>query len=904
MTDEQLQRNYLNYLKWTESIALMLALEDRKVQVLRVVELAVEVDRRLGARLSGEVQPEFQAETVDWIKQLLISELLKVELLGITRSTEAVPDLLRAIQNSDSSIRWSTATALGQIGGQESVQALLTASKDSAYFVRLAAVSALGTIGSSAASKALLKVLEGAADNDVHLRAAYELGSLGNNIGIQTLSEALNRQEKSVVQRAILNLKLLNSKVSNLVLLKALHHPKYYVCRLAVQALGETGNGAWISDLLQVLEHEDSRSSEIISLDESVIFALGKIGNNKAIAALLRLAKHSSFIIRSKVLEVFGNLHCKLAVPTLREALKDEDAVIRRIAATSLGKIDDSLAVPDLIKALDDPEVCVSAARVIGELRSKEAVPKLLKLLKDENHHTRQAASDALGEIGGGKAIKELLKLLKHPTFQTQQIAAKTLGLIGDKTAIQGLSEALEKQEKLIVAKTLELTAKEQIRETTEDLEELEGVAADLAVALMRLNCCIGTLLLTQKLENLTSHGALWGYFSFDLPMDLAIEAAVPLLLKALEHQSIEIRCRAASVLNSSLHKTKKFSVVLLPIIRKALQSLDELVSTNAMSILCRIEHKEAIEEILKNLEHSNLLVQIQAASVLVKLDNRSAVPILLEGLKSEDVFVRSNSALALANSTSEEVVSALSFLLADQDFKAQNEVIRALEKIGNPKALATLCELETKSYDYEVVMAIAAIQNRCKFYNYEIWQEATQDAALKMQDGGRSLQLPSVDLLVKIDQTTQQIDRRTQQMAAEPKYDFSDANFHAPVNFGDNPTGDFIGTQNNYATDPEVQSAIADLRTLLTQLQTQHPQVNTEIEALAILDAEFTEIKQSNRWNLATLRKQLLNPERHLQATKAALGEVAKHYLEESVWAKAGLTYLDKLSEDPNYGA
>jgi hypothetical protein len=97
---------------------------------------------------------------------------------------------------------------------------------------------------------------------------------------------------------------------------------------------------------------------------------------------------------------------------------------------------------------------------------------------------------------------------------------------------------------------------------------------------------------------------------------------------------------------------------------------------------------------------------------------------------------------------------------------------------------------------------------------------------------------------------------------------------------------------------------AIADLQTLLTQLQTQHPHVTTETQALAIIDAEFTEIKQSKTHKLATLRKQILNPERHLQATKAALGEVAKHYLEESVWAKASLTYLDKLSEEPVRGA
>lgn len=57
---------------------------------------------------------------------------------------------------------------------------------------------------------------------------------------------------------------------------------------------------------------------------------------------------------------------------------------------------------------------------------------------------------------------------------------------------------------------------------------------------------------------------------------------------------------------------------------------------------------------------------------------------------------------------------------------------------------------------------------------------------------------------------------------------------------------GTVIGIQNSYATDPEVQGAIADLKTLFTQLQTQYPQVTTETEALPIIDAEFTEIRQS----------------------------------------------------------
>jgi hypothetical protein len=109
---------------------------------------------------------------------------------------------------------------------------------------------------------------------------------------------------------------------------------------------------------------------------------------------------------------------------------------------------------------------------------------------------------------------------------------------------------------------------------------------------------------------------------------------------------------------------------------------------------------------------------------------------------------------------------------------------------------------------------------------------------------------------------------------------------------------------ENNYPKDPETKAAISDIKTLIVQLQTQHPQVTTEALALAIIDVEFTEIQQSKTHKLATLRQQLLNPERHLQATKAALVEFAKHYLEESVWAKTIITYLDKLSEEPNRGA
>ncbi|MFH7245312.1 MAG: hypothetical protein ACHWZW_20945 [Spirulina sp.] len=94
------------------------------------------------------------------------------------------------------------------------------------------------------------------------------------------------------------------------------------------------------------------------------------------------------------------------------------------------------------------------------------------------------------------------------------------------------------------------------------------------------------------------------------------------------------------------------------------------------------------------------------------------------------------------------------------------------------------------------------------------------------------------------------------------------------------------------------------DLKALITHLQSQHPTVASESEALAIIDAEFTKIQHSSSSKWANLRQQILNPERHLQATKATLIEIAQHYLEESIWGKATITYLDALSQPPEKGA
>jgi hypothetical protein len=115
---------------------------------------------------------------------------------------------------------------------------------------------------------------------------------------------------------------------------------------------------------------------------------------------------------------------------------------------------------------------------------------------------------------------------------------------------------------------------------------------------------------------------------------------------------------------------------------------------------------------------------------------------------------------------------------------------------------------------------------------------------------------------------------------------------------------GTIIGTQNTYESNPELASTIADLKTLITELQTKHPNITTETEALEIIDAEFTEITQNPSHKFNKLGKQILNPERHFQAGKATIVEVLKKKLDQSLIATAIVTYLDKFSETPDKGA
>jgi HEAT repeat protein len=470
LKDEQLQWDYLNYLKWTEPMALLLGLLDNETEAKRVVKLGLEIDLQLGARLAGEVNFKFQKQTVELVLRLDVPKRFKVELLGLTKSNEVVNELLKALEDSDDDVRWEAAFALGNIGSETAIAGLLKALEDSDYDVRRYAAEALGKIGSETAIPRLLKALEDS-DYDVRRYAAEALANICSETAIAGLLKALEDSDDDVRRYAAFALGNIGSETAIAGLLKALEDSDKDVRRYAAEALGKIGTETAIAGLLKALEDSDERvrmyaaealgkiSSEtaipglLKALEHSnkdvrwkAAFALGKIGSETALAGFLKALEDSNKDVRGNAAFALGNIGSETAIPGLLKALEDSDDDVRRNAAFALGNIGTETAIAGLLKALEHSDWYVrrNAAYALGKIGSETALAGFLKALEDSNKDIRRNAAFALGKIGSETAIPGLLKALEDSHWYVRENAAEALGNIGTETAMTELIKCLK----------------------------------------------------------------------------------------------------------------------------------------------------------------------------------------------------------------------------------------------------------------------------------------------------------------------------------------------------------------------------------------------------------------------------------------------------------------------------
>ncbi|MBD1885559.1 HEAT repeat domain-containing protein [Microcoleus vaginatus] len=585
INDQRLQHFYLNYFKWTEPLAFMLSLLGDEVQAVRVVGLALEVDLMLGARLAGEVQRQFQKRTVGLVDELDVLGWLKVELLEEARSDDAIPGLLKLLEDLDSYVRWSAADALGKIGDEKAIPGLLKLVEDSDSYGRWSAADALGKIGNEKAIPRLLKLLEDS-DDSVRWRVADTLGKIGNEKAIPGLLKLVEDSGDSVRSSVADALGNIGDEQAIPGLLKLVEDSDDSVRSSAADALGKIGNEKVIPGLLKLVEDSDD------SVRSSAADALGKIGNEKAIPGLLKLLEDSDSYERSSAADALGKIVDEKAIPGLLKLLEHSDCYVRLMVADALGNIGDEKAIPGLLKLLEDSDYFVRsrAAEALGKIGDEQAIPGLLKLLEHSESSVRSSAADALGNIGDEKAIPGLLKLLPNSDDSVRSSAVDALGNIGDVRGIPGLLKLLKD------SNSYERWSAANALGKIGDVRAIPGLLKLLADSDYSVRMSAADAL--GKIGDIR---------------------AIPGLLKLLEDSNYSVRWMASDALG------KIGDVRAIPGLLKLLEDSNYYVRSMAADVLGKIGDEQAIPGLLKLLEDSDDSVRSSAADALGNIAKQHA---------------------------------------------------------------------------------------------------------------------------------------------------------------------------------------------------------------------------------------------------------------------------------------
>jgi HEAT repeat protein len=441
--ETKLKCHYLNYLKWTEPIAIMLGLpEITENQAKQLIELAIEVDLKLGARLAGEVKPEeFQQKTVSMIAGQEVPEWFRIFLLGETKSPKAADELMKTLEHPDSAIRSKSVWASRKLGSEAAMPLVFRAIEDSNWYVRETAIRVIGELGSEQAIPLVAQILTNEPIALVREMAVMSvLGKLDSEAAILELLRATQDTEHNIREMAVYYLEKMNHEIVIPALTKALKNKNIDASlrKGAAKLLGKLGDERIIPNLFEA--HLDL-NTDVYHEASYALYTVRK-----------RVAAKESNVTKHQELQRKQQIKISIGY------LKSEEPVIRGNAILDLASIlDKEAAVPLITQALDDPHHYVRGHAITSLVRliSKEAVPLAVRTLKDSHYQVRDQAAQAL--IGLGQNLPDSLEISEETVFKLIQILNEEQDTRVHSATIRTLTNLCSIQPSLLLREDLEI---------------------------------------------------------------------------------------------------------------------------------------------------------------------------------------------------------------------------------------------------------------------------------------------------------------------------------------------------------------------------------------------------------------------------------------------------------------
>lgn len=134
-------------------------------------------------------------------------------------------------------------------------------------------------------------------------------------------------------------------------------------------------------------------------------------------------------LVRRRAIESIAYLSDETVRGIVASAYANDDARMRATAIFAMGRSCDPYWKRTVAQELyaTDPQLRFEAARAVGELEFKAAVPRLIELLEEPDPEVQGAAITSLGQIGGKSARTALLAVIQSDDQVARELAQDAL---------------------------------------------------------------------------------------------------------------------------------------------------------------------------------------------------------------------------------------------------------------------------------------------------------------------------------------------------------------------------------------------------------------------------------------------------------------------------------------------
>lgn len=226
-----------------------------------------------------------------------------------------------------------------------------------------------------------------------------------------------------------------------LALIDTLRDENLALRQRSVDTLIEKGSSS-IAALIEALRIDDH------DIQFNLIKVLGALGDQRATQHLISLIEHAPESLQYEIIEALIQLNDPEAIDTLITTLGHKEPSIRDLAAKGLTYLG-NFSLPPLFLALHSPQWLIRsyAARILGQIRNKQAVAPLVDVLPHSDSTFRKEVIGALGMLGDSKAVPALLHALTQGEQETIKPLIESLAKINDPRSIPAMIEALKAEE-------------------------------------------------------------------------------------------------------------------------------------------------------------------------------------------------------------------------------------------------------------------------------------------------------------------------------------------------------------------------------------------------------------------------------------------------------------------------